>query len=72
MIFFYAFLQQFVDCGYGKDGARGCNGAATHSYTKWASSESGKGNLLHESTYPYQHTKPSLTCPTNLGIMGKL
>jgi len=58
--------QQFVDCGYGKDGARGCNGAATHSYTKWASSESGKGNLLHESTYPYQNTNPSLTCPTNL------
>jgi C1A family cysteine protease len=43
--------QQFVDCGYGKYGANGCNGAPSFSYVKWAATS--KESLAHESTYPY-------------------
>merc|ERR550532_760141 len=53
--------QQFVDCGYGKYGANGCNGAAPHAYVKW-SKESGQG-LMHESVFPYKNTNPTYTCP---------
>jgi len=56
--------QQFVDCGYGKYGANGCNGAPIFSYVKWAA-KSGE-SLTHESTYPYLNTNPKLTCPANL------
>merc|ERR1719266_2471713 len=56
--------QQFVDCGYGKYGANGCNGAPVFSYVKWAA-KSGE-SLTHESTYPYLNTNPKLTCPANL------
>merc|ERR1719312_496213 len=56
--------QQFVDCGYGKYGANGCNGGPIFSYVKWAA-KSGE-SLTHESTYPYLNTNPKLTCPANL------
>merc|ERR1712045_32411 len=56
--------QQIVDCGYGKNGARGCNGASTYAYIKYVADTSLA--LTHESTYPYLNTSPKLTCPTNL------
>jgi len=49
--------QQFVDCGYGQNGANGCDGAAPHAYVKW-SKDSAMG-LVHESTYPYKNTAPT-------------
>ena len=52
--------QQLVDCGFGQNGA---DGAYTYSYAKWAAD--GKGELTHESEYPYLNKKPKLTCPTN-------
>merc|ERR1719264_45652 len=54
--------QQIVDCGYGKNGARGCNGASTYAYIKYVVDNSLA--LTHESTYPYLNTSPKLTCPT--------
>jgi len=56
--------QQFVDCGYKKNGANGCNGAPTHAYIKWAADS--KADLTHESLYPYLNKNPKLTCPANL------
>jgi len=56
--------QQFVDCGYKKNGANGCNGAPTHAYIKWAADT--KADLTHESLYPYLNKNPKLTCPANL------
>merc|ERR1719245_120791 len=54
--------QQLVDCGYNKNGARGCNGAWTYSYLKTVADTSL--GLTHESTYPYLNKNPKLTCPT--------
>merc|ERR1712142_1169997 len=56
--------QQFVDCGYGQNGANGCNGASPHAYAKWAGDRND--GLAHESSYPYLNTKPNLYCPKNL------
>jgi len=56
--------QQLVDCGFGKNGADGCDGAYTYSYVKWAA-DSQQG-LVHESQYPYLNKKPNLSCPKNL------
>merc|ERR1712198_766830 len=56
--------QEFVDCGYGQNGANGCDGAAPHAYVKW-SKDSGMG-LFRESTYPYKNTEPTYTCPSDL------
>ena len=53
--------QQLVDCGYGKNGARGCNGAQTPAYLKYV--VSSKLGLTHENTYPYLNRNPKLTCP---------
>jgi len=54
--------QQFVDCGYQKNGANGCNGAAPHAYAKyWGDNKLG---LAHESQYPYLNTQPNLYCPS--------
>ena len=68
--------QQLVDCGYGQNGASGCNGAYTYSYLKVSTqivylpstisthqtvSDSGLG-LTHESTYPYKAAVAS--CPS--------
>merc|ERR1719411_2316834 len=41
--------QQLVDCGYGKNGAEGCNGAQTSSYIKYVADN--KLGLTHESIY---------------------
>merc|ERR1712061_724406 len=56
--------QQIIDCGYGKNGARGCNGAHTSAYIKYVADTSLA--LTHESTYPYLNKAPKLTCPTGL------
>jgi len=58
--------QQFVDCGFGQNGANGCNGAAPHAYAKWAGDRND--GLAHESSYPYLNTKPKLTCPASLPV----
>ena len=56
--------QEFIDCGYRKNGAWGCNGAMLWSYVKtWADEQK---SLTHESMYPYLKDKPKLTCPNNL------
>ena len=53
--------QQFVDCGYQKNGANGCDGAAPHAYAKtWGDNKLG---LAHESQYPYLNKQPNLYCP---------
>jgi len=56
--------QQLVDCGFGQNGANGCDGAYTYAYAKWVA-DSKKG-LVHESQYPYLNKKPKLSCPRNL------
>merc|ERR1719481_2005694 len=56
--------QQLLDCGFGQNGANGCDGAPTYAYAKWASTS--KKELVHESTYPYLNTKPKLSCPAGL------
>jgi len=61
--------QEFVDCGFGQNGANGCDGAAPHAYVKW-SKDSGMG-LFHESTYPYKNTEPTYTCPTDLPVFNQ-
>ena len=58
--------QQFVDCGFGKNGAKGCNGAPANSYLKWATES--KAGLFHEGNYPYLNTEPKLTCPSNIMV----
>jgi len=56
--------QQLIDCGYGRNGAKGCNGAYTHAYIKWIADT--KIDLTHESEYPYLNNLPKLTCPARL------
>merc|ERR1712168_905893 len=58
--------QQLVDCGYGQNGANGCDGAPPHAYAKWAGDN--KLELAHESQYPYLNTSPNLQCPANLPV----
>merc|ERR1711970_17644 len=58
--------QQLVDCGYGQNGANGCQGASAHSYAKWAGDRND--GLAHESQYPYLNTMPNLDCPANLPV----
>ena len=58
--------QQFIDCGYGQNGAAGCDGAPPHAYVKYAA-ENAELGLLHESDYPYTNTQPTYTCPADLG-----
>jgi len=58
--------QQLVDCGYGQNGANGCEGALAHSYAKWAGDRND--GLAHESQYPYLNTRPNLDCPANLPV----
>ena len=57
--------QQILDCGYGKNGARGCNGAGTQSYIKYVADNAASWKFTHESTYPYKNKNPSLTCPSS-------
>ena len=56
--------QQFLDCGYGQNGASGCNGAYGYSYAKWA--ETNGSSLSHESQYTYQDTDTTGVCPSSL------
>merc|ERR1719360_46125 len=52
--------QEFVDCGYGQEGAAGCNGAQIYSYGKyWADNSK---TLSHESLYAYKDTDTDYTC----------
>ncbi len=52
--------QEFLDCGYGHEGAVGCNGAYIQSYGKyWAVN---RKTLSHESLYPYKNTDTDYTC----------
>merc|ERR1719481_163866 len=53
--------QQLVDCGYGQNGANGCDGAPSYSYIKLVA-DTGL-ELTHESSYPYLNKEPRLTCP---------
>ena len=52
--------QYLVDCAYGKNGARGCNGAHPFSYPKWLKAQGGQ--LPHEKSYPYLGSSPKLNC----------
>merc|ERR1712127_491492 len=61
--------QQLIDCGFGKNGANGCDGAYTYAYVKTVA-DSGMG-LTAEATYPYKNTAPTLTCPNNLDVYNK-
>ena len=76
--------QQLVDCGYDGKRAKGCNGAATFAYVKWAADSKDDLTaevtlcqslaLFHRSsqaTYPYKNTSPTLTCPTSLAHYNK-
>ena len=54
--------QQLLDCGYGKNGANGCDGAPLSSYLKLI--KNSDLELTHENTYPYLNQNPKLTCPT--------
>merc|ERR1711962_1932431 len=56
--------QQLVDCGYGKNGANGCDGAYTYAYIKYLA-DTGM-DLLAEATYPYKNEEPALKCPRGL------
>jgi hypothetical protein len=61
--------QQLIDCGYGKGGARGCNGAPAHAYLDYFANKLGRRgavtvSLYAEALYPFLNTKPRLTCPT--------
>jgi len=44
--------QYLVDCGFGKNGANGCNGAQPGSYAKFYN-ENGNKQVIHEAKYPY-------------------
>jgi len=58
--------QQMVDCGFGINGAKGCDGASPNAYLKWA----GDNNIefASESQYPYLNMWPKLQCPSNLEV----
>merc|ERR1712180_171312 len=58
--------QQLLDCGYGKHGANGCQGAPHYAYLKWAA-ENNIG-LAHESQYPYKNKETNYQCPNNLPV----
>ena len=54
--------QQLIDCGFGENGAAGCEGAGLSSYLKLIKKTDLE--LTHENTYPYLNRNPKLTCPT--------
>jgi len=56
--------QHLVDCGFGENGANGCDGAWTHAYAKWVADN--QPELLAEATYPYLNEEPNLSCPKDL------
>ena len=52
--------QYLIDCAYGKNGARGCNGAHPDAYTKYLTGIGG--HLPHENSYKYLGASPKLNC----------
>ena len=52
--------QYLIDCAYGQNGARGCNGANPFSYPKWLPTKGG--HLPHENSYKYLGSSPKLNC----------
>jgi len=56
--------QQLVDCAVGYHKARGCKGARTYSYARWA--VENHWNLTDEISYPYLNDRPKYTCPENI------
>ena len=52
--------QYLIDCAYGKNGARGCNGAHPDAYTKYLTGIGG--HLPHENSYKYLGSSPKLNC----------
>ena len=52
--------QYLIDCAYGKNGARGCNGAHPTAYTKYLTGIGG--HLPHENSYKYLGASPKLNC----------
>merc|ERR1712002_104048 len=59
--------QHVMDCGYRKYGASACNGAALHSYLKWAGRN--RIELTHEDTYPYIARRQK--CPSDLEMFNQ-
>ena len=56
--------QHFLDCGYKKYGANGCNGAALAAYSRyWAENKLG---IAHEDQYGYKKSANNYQCPANL------
>jgi len=56
--------QHFLDCGYKKFGAAGCNGAWIYSYSKhWAKENLG---VAHENQYAYKMRENKYKCPADL------
>jgi len=53
--------QQLVDCGYGKNGCKGCVSANYEGYARFIVNE--KVNLTHESVLPYKGTESTYRCP---------
>ncbi len=45
--------QQLIDCGYGRYGADGCNGAPAHAYLAYFANVRRGGALAASSQYPY-------------------
>lgn len=55
--------QQALDCGYGQDGAAGCQGASCQSYANWMKNHmSSGGKLSSENQYPYQASNTNNQC----------
>jgi len=54
--------QQFVDCGFGINGANGCDGAVPYAYLKWIADT--RLMPAHEAQYPYKSVRN--TCPASL------
>jgi len=56
--------QHFLDCGYQKYDAGGCQGASLESYSRyWAQEKLG---IAHENQYKYVMTANNYRCPSNL------
>jgi hypothetical protein len=58
--------QEFIDCGYGQNGASGCDGAPPSAYLKWATDK--QFLFAHESQYPYLNLSPKLYCNATMPI----
>jgi len=61
--------QQMIDCGFGINGAKGCDGSAPNAYLKWAGDN--KIEFASETQYPYQDLKSTLQCPNSLPVFNQ-